>query len=300
MGTLYLVATPIGNLEDITLRALRVLRECALVATEDTRTTGRLLAHFNIEKPLISHYEHSKPAQLGRILAALETGDVALVSEAGTPLLSDPGYQLVQAAVEHGSPVISIPGPSALTAALPVSALPTDRFLYLGFLPRKAADRRRALANVARVQATLVFFEAPHRLKATLSDAVDSLGGQRRCAVCRELTKLHEEVWRGTLANALIEWRERKPRGEFTIVVEGAPEAGPWEADRVRSAMAALLAEGISRSEAARRVARQSGWAKSDVYSSLPNDAYSISSNPPKKPLDRPNASPHGPASEPG
>jgi 16S rRNA (cytidine1402-2'-O)-methyltransferase len=212
MGTLYLVATPIGNLEDITLRALRVLRECALVATEDTRTTGRLLAHFNIEKPLISHHGHSKPAQLGRILATLETGDVALVSEAGTPLLSDPGYQLVQATVERGSPVISIPGPSAITAALPVSALATDRFLYLGFLPRKSADRRRALAEVAGVQATLVFFEAPHRLKAALSDAAASLGGDRRCAVCRELTKLHEEVWRGTLANALAEWHERKPR----------------------------------------------------------------------------------------
>ncbi|UCC89402.1 MAG: 16S rRNA (cytidine(1402)-2'-O)-methyltransferase [Anaerolineales bacterium] len=273
MGTLYLVATPIGNLEDITLRALRVLRECELVATEDTRTTGRLLAHFNIEKPLISHHAHSKPAQLKQILATLEAGDVALVSDAGTPLLSDPGYELVQAAVERGAPVISIPGPSALTAALPLSALPTDRFMYLGFLPRPAADRRRALAEVASVQATLVFFEAPHRLRAALADAVDSLGGQRRCAVCRELTKLHEEVWRGTLADALFEWRERQPRGEFTIVVEGAPAPAPWDEDRVRSALADLLTKGISRSEAARRVARQSGWAKSDVYAAWPRGA---------------------------
>jgi len=266
MGTLYLVATPIGNLEDITLRALRVLRECSLVAAEDTRTTGRLLAHFDIQKPLISHYEHSQPAHQARILSALESGDVALVSEAGTPLFSDPGYELVQAARERGFSVIAVPGPSALTAALPLSGLPMDRFLYLGFLPRKAADRRRALAEVAGVRATLVFFEAPHRLRATLADAVDSLGSDRRCAVCRELTKLHEEVWRGTLSEALNEWRDREPRGEFTLVVEGAPQPGHWDESSVRSALSALKAEGMGRSEAARRVAQQSGWAKSDVY----------------------------------
>jgi 16S rRNA (cytidine1402-2'-O)-methyltransferase len=266
MGTLYLVATPIGNLEDITLRALRVLRECALVATEDTRTTGRLLAHFDIEKPLVSYYEHNKLARLERVLAALETGDVALVSEAGTPLVSDPGYELVQTVVERGFRVVPIPGPSALTAALPVSGLPTDRFLYLGFLPRKAADRRLALSGVAEVRATLVLFEAPHRLRSTLADAVGILGSDRRCAVCRELTKLYEEVWRGTLAGALAEWRDREPRGEFTLVVEGAPEPGPWDETQVRSALVALLAEGMGRSEAARRVAKQSGWAKSDVY----------------------------------
>lgn len=266
MGTLYLVATPIGNLEDITLRALRMLRECALVASEDTRTTGRLLAHFDIQKPLISHHEHSQPAGLERILATLETGDVALVSEAGTPLLSDPGYELLQAAIERGYPVVAVPGPSALTTALSVSGLPTDRFLYLGFLPRKGAERRRILAEVSQVRATLVFFEAPHRLRATLADAVEGLGGDRRCAVCRELTKLHEEVWRGTLADALAEWRQREPRGEFTLVVAGAPEPGPWDEESVRSALAACLAEGFSRSQAARRVARQSGWSKSDVY----------------------------------
>jgi 16S rRNA (cytidine1402-2'-O)-methyltransferase len=266
MGTLYLVATPIGNLEDITLRALRVLRDCVLVAAEDTRSTGRLLAHFDIKKPLLSHYEHSKPANRERILRALEGGDVALVSEAGTPLFSDPGYELVQAALEHGFAVVSIPGPSALTAALPLSGLPTDHFLYLGFLPRKAAERRRALAEVASVRTTLIFFEAPHRLRATLADAVDGLGGQRRCAVCRELTKLHEEVWRGTLSGALAEWRAREPRGEFTLVIEGAPEPGPWDESQVRDALSTLKAEGINRSEAARRVAQQSGWPKSEVY----------------------------------
>jgi 16S rRNA (cytidine1402-2'-O)-methyltransferase len=271
MGTLYLVATPIGNLEDITLRALRVLRECSLVAAEDTRTTRRLLAHFDIEKPLVSHHEHSKPANVERILTALDSGDVALTSEAGMPLFSDPGYELVQAAIERGFSVVSIPGPSALTAALPLSGLPMDRFLYLGFLPRKASDRRRALVDVAEVRATLVFFEAPHRVRATLADAVEGLGGDRRCTVCRELTKRHEEVWRGTLSGALTEWRDREPRGEFTLVVEGAPEPGPWDDSRVRAALSTLQAEGVSRSEAARRVARQSGWTKSDVYAIWPD-----------------------------
>jgi len=266
MGTLYLVATPIGNLEDITLRALQVLRGCSLIATEDTRITGRLLSHFEIDKPLISHHEHSQPAHIERILAALETGNVALLSEAGMPLFSDPGYELVRAAIERDFAVVSVPGPSALTAALPVSGLPLDRFLYLGFLPRRAIERRRALAEVAEVRATLVFFEAPHRLRATLSDAVERLGGRRRCAICRELTKLHEEVWRGTLGDALREWHEREPRGEFTLVVEGADKPSPWDVDRVRSAVTALLEEGTSHSDAARRVASQSGWTKRDVY----------------------------------
>ena len=270
MGTLYLIATPIGNLEDITLRALRVLRECSLVAAEDTRITGRLLAHFDIKKPLVSHYEHSKPANVERILLALQSGDVSLVSEAGMPLFSDPGYELVRAALEHGFPVVSIPGPSALTAALPLSGLPMDRFLYLGFLPRKASERRRVLNEVAEVRATLVFFEAPHRLRATLADAVDSLGGDRRCAVCRELTKLHEETWRGALSGALAEWQGREPRGEFTLIVEGASGAVSWDESKVQEALFTLQAEGIGRSEAARRVARQAGWAKSDVYAVWP------------------------------
>jgi len=249
-----------------------VLGECALIAAEDTRTTRRLLAHFDIKKPLVSHYEHSKSANVERILTALDSGDVALVSEAGMPLFSDPGFELVQATLEHGFPVVSIPGPSALTAALPLSGLPMDRFLYLGFLPRKASDRRRALTEVAEIRVTLVFFEAPHRLRATLDDAVHSLGGDRRCAICRELTKRHEETWRGTLSGAWAEWQGREPRGEFTLVVEGASEAGTWDEIRVREALFTLQAEGIGRSEAARRVARQSGWPKSDVYALWPTD----------------------------
>lgn len=266
MGTLYLVATPIGNLEDITLRALRVLRECDLVATEDTRSTGRMLAHFGIDKPLVSYFEHNKLKRMDRLLESLRNGAVALVSEAGTPVLSDPGYELVCAALELGIAVVPVPGPSSPIAALSVSGLPTDRFICLGFLPRRAAERRRQLEELAAERSTLIAFEAPHRLVAALADLEATLGGERRCAVCRELTKLHEEVWRGTLAGARAEWLTREPRGEFTLVVAGAGAPGRWEEDAVRTALAPLLAAGVSRSEAARQVARRSGWSKSAVY----------------------------------
>ena len=273
IGTLYLVATPIGNLEDITLRALRVMRECALIATEDTRSTGRLLDHFGIERPLISYFEHNKLTRLDRLLDTLEVGDVVLVSEAGTPVLSDPGYELVRTALERGVRVVPIPGPSSLTAALSVCGLPSDRFLFLGFLPRRSTERRRLLSEVARDRATLVLFEAPHRLPAALADMRDILGSDRRCAICRELTKLHEEVWRGSLNDAVAEWQQRQPRGEFTVVVAGAAPSAAWDEDHVRSTLATLLAEGLSHSEAARQVARQSGWSKSAVYALWPHQA---------------------------
>lgn len=266
MGTLYLVATPLGNLEDITLRALRILKQVSLVATEDTRTTGRLLKHFEISCPLVSYYEHNKLDRLERIMAALAQGDVALVSEAGTPLLSDPGFELVQAAIAQGFEVVSIPGPSAITAALPASGLPTDRFLFLGFLPRKAGERRRLLASVSAQPVTLIFFEAPHRLRATLADMVEVLGPARLAAVCREMTKLHEEIWRGTLAEALAEWQQREPRGEFTLIVAGAAPAAAWDQARVEAALAELLRAGVSPKMAARQVTTQSGWPKREVY----------------------------------
>lgn len=266
MPTLYLVATPVGNLEDITLRALRILRQVALIATEDTRTTGQLLKHFNIHCPLLSYYEHNKVTRLERVLAALEQGDVALVSEAGTPLFSDPGYELVLAAIERGFPVVSIPGPSALTAALPASGLPTDRFLFLGFTPRKAGERRRWLQEVATQPATLVCFEAPHRLRETLADLIDIFGGERRISVCRELTKLHEEIWRGTLAEAEQEWNQREPRGEFTLVIAGAPPAVTWTESQVEAALSKMTETGVSGKEAIRQVTDYSGWSKRDVY----------------------------------
>jgi 16S rRNA (cytidine1402-2'-O)-methyltransferase len=266
MGTLYLVATPVGNLEDITLRALRVLKEVSLIATEDTRTTGRLLKHFELKCPLVSYYEHNKLARLERVLDALNDGDVALVSEAGTPLLSDPGYELVRAAIERGFEVVSIPGPSAITAALPASGLPTDRFLFLGFLPRKAGERRRSLEGVKDQPATLVLYESPHRLKASLADMVDILGADRQLAVCRELTKLHEEIWRGTLTEALQEWRQREPRGEFTLVVAGAAPPSAWDEAQVVAVLNNLLLAGVTSKDAVRQVTAQSGWSRREVY----------------------------------
>jgi len=266
MGTLYIVPTPLGNLEDITLRAVRVLGQVDLIATEDTRTTGKLLKHLNISCPMVSYFEHSNASQRQRVLSALETGDVALVSEAGTPLLSDPGYVLVQAAIEQNITVVPLPGPSALTTALSASGLPTDQFYFFGFLPRKAGERKRLLAGMSSLTATLVLFESPHRLRNALVDMVDTLGGDRFVAVCRELTKLHEEIWRGTIAEAQKEWTEREPRGEFTLVVAGATLSSAWDKNRVILELEEALIAGATPKDAVRQVTDLSGWPKRDVY----------------------------------
>lgn len=266
MGTLYIVPTPVGNLEDITLRALRILAEVSLIATEDTRTSGRLLKHFGVTSPMVSYHEHSKDSRLEHVLTALEHGDVALVSEAGTPLLSDPGYKLVQAVIERGIKIVALPGPSAVTTALSVSGLPTDRFLFIGFLPRKRSDRRRALAEVKTVESTLVVFEAPHRLLAALQDMTELWGGERSVSICRELTKIHEEVWRGSLAQANQAWAERKLRGEFTLVVEGAGPQPSWDKARVKQALTRAVTAGATARDAVRVVTAQSGWPKREVY----------------------------------
>ncbi len=223
MPTLYVVATPIGNLEDLSERALRVLREVRLIAAEDTRTTRKILARHGIATPLVSFHEHNKASRLPALLDALAESDVALVSDAGTPLVSDPGYELVVEAVRRGYRVSPVPGPSAVTAALAVAGLPADQFVFLGFLPRDKKARTRLLTEVARQPRTIVAFEAPHRLRASLADVVQALG-DRRMAVCRELTKLYEEVFRGTPREALEHFTQ--PRGEFTLVIEGgAPSA---------------------------------------------------------------------------
>lgn len=278
MGTLYVVGTPIGNLEDITLRALRVLREVSLIAAEDTRTARKLLARYDIATPLISYFEHNKLARLDQIMAALRKGDVALISEAGMPGISDPGYELIRAALAAGAEVTPVPGPSAPLTALVVSGLPTDRFLYLGFLPRRRVERRRLLQSVAHEPGTLVAFEAPHRLRDALNDLLDILG-DRPLAVCRELTKLHEEVWRGTIAEAAARLDEGKPRGEFTLVIGGAERGGKvahWDAERVRAAVASLVADGVPRPAAIRAVARLSGWRKRDVYALMLADQKNV------------------------
>ncbi|MCB9077675.1 MAG: 16S rRNA (cytidine(1402)-2'-O)-methyltransferase [Anaerolineaceae bacterium] len=266
MGTLYIVPTPLGNLEDITLRALRILGEVSLIATEDTRTTGRLLKHYNIQGRMISHHEHSRPAQLDQLLAALVEGDVALVSEAGTPLLSDPGYELVRLAIQRGINVVSLPGPNAITTALAASGLPPYPFLFAGFLPRKEAERRHFLQSLATQPATLVFFESPHRFQNTLTTMAEILGADRSLAVGRELTKLYEEIWRGTLAEAVIAWANREVRGEITLVVAGAAPPAEWDQAQVETALAQAFAAGKTSKEAIDQVKTQSGWPKREVY----------------------------------
>jgi 16S rRNA (cytidine1402-2'-O)-methyltransferase len=267
MGTLFLVATPIGNLEDVSARALRVLREAALIAAEDTRETRKLLAHFGVHTPLLAYHEHNKLTRLKAVLAALARADVALVSDAGTPALNDPGYELVRAALAAGHEVTPVPGPSAPIAALVASGLPTDRFFYMGYLERRGAARRTQLAGVAALEATLVALEAPHRLLQALGDIRDVLG-ERQMAVARELTKLHEEILRGQVSDVLAHFARQAPRGEVTLVIAGAPAAAAatWDEARVRTALQARVAAGEAATQAAAAVAKESGWTRRTVY----------------------------------
>lgn len=272
MGILYLVATPIGNLEDISARALRILGEARLIAAEDTRHTRKLLSHFGIHTPMISYHEHNKLTRLDEVLAALAQGDVALVSDAGTPALNDPGYELVGAAIAAGYTVSPIPGPTAPIAALVASGLPTDAFLYLGYLPRKAAERRNLLAQVASMPFTLIFLETPHRLMGALEDMQSKLG-DRPCAIARELTKLHEEIYRGSLGEALRHFGAQKPRGEFTIVVAGSSiqQEPRWTEEKLRSTLQSGLDQGESPSNLAKRIASKSGWSRREIYRMIAN-----------------------------
>ena len=222
MGTLYVVATPIGNLDDMTFRAVRILREVALIAAEDTRKSGRLLKHFEIDTPMTSYFEHNKLAKLERVLQTLRTADVALISDAGTPGISDPGYKLVRAALDAGCEVIPVPGCSAIITALSASGLPSDRFTFLGFLPRKAKERKTVLQQVAKAPETLIFYEAPHRIRETVDTLVQVFGPERQAVLARELTKRFEEFWRGDLAETAGYLATHTPRGEFTVLVAGA------------------------------------------------------------------------------
>lgn len=266
VGTLYLVATPIGNLEDITYRALRIFNQVNLIAAEDTRQTRKLLTHYKIKTSLTSYYEHNKLSKVENILAALMQGDVALVSDAGTPGLNDPGYELVRAALDAGHTVSPVPGPSAPIAALVASGLPTNAFLYLGYLPRKSGERRRALAGVVELPYTLIFLEAPHRLLPTLQDCLEVFG-DRQAGIARELTKLHEEIFRGKLSAAIDHFTEPPPRGEFTLVLAGsAPSGERWPEERLRAVLNELLARGEAPARIASQVAEQSGWPRREVY----------------------------------
>ncbi len=263
MPALYVVATPIGNLEDVSLRALRTLRQVKLIAAEDTRKTKRLLVRYDIKTPLTSYHEHNKRLKLDYILARLEDGDVALVAEAGTPGMSDPGYELIVAANQRGMPVIPIPGPSAVITALLISGLPTDRFTYIGFLPHKASARQRLLESVANEAGTIVAFETPHRLAVALKDILLTLG-DRRAAVCRELTKLHEEVFRGTISQAIEHFTE--PRGEFTLVIEGRKKDRPQTSADIERQLYDLHLTGTSAKEAIARVSGETGLSRKELY----------------------------------
>jgi 16S rRNA (cytidine1402-2'-O)-methyltransferase len=264
MPSLYIVATPIGNLEDISLRALRILGEVKLIAAEDTRKTKRLLGKYDIRTPVTSYHEHNKLTKLDYILGCLEGGDVALVSDAGMPGMSDPGYELVVAASRRGIPVIPIPGPSIIVTALAVSGLPTGKFIYLGFLPRKASSRRHLLESVADEYGTIVVLEAPHRLLAALDDMLLTLG-DRKMAVCRELTKIHEEVFRGTVSQAVAHFTE--PRGEFTLVIEGKAEKDkPQLTEDIEKQLHNMRLSGMTAKEAIARVAGETGLPRRALY----------------------------------
>jgi 16S rRNA (cytidine1402-2'-O)-methyltransferase len=266
VGTLYVVGTPIGNLEDITLRALRILKEVSLIAAEDTRRARVLTKHYDIDTPTTSYFEGNKLTKLSTVFEVLDGGDVALISEAGMPGLSDPGYELLQTAIQRGYPVVPIPGPTAPVTALVVSGLPTDSFVFLGYLPRRQGRRRSLLADVARQQRTLIAFETPHRLRQSLED-LETVLGDRPLALCREMTKVYEEIWRGTVSEARATFEEHEPRGEFTVVIGGASaEEQRWDEKQVRAALDDLLAQGMRRPDAAKRVAELSGWDRSAVY----------------------------------
>jgi 16S rRNA (cytidine1402-2'-O)-methyltransferase len=266
-GALVLVATPIGNLGDLSPRAVDALRDADVIACEDTRKTGRLLAHAGVtDKRLLAVHDHNEASQARSILTLLDRGrNVAVVTDAGTPGISDPGGRLAAAVAAAGGEVTVVPGPSALVAALVVSGLSTARFIFEGFLPRKGGDRSERLAALAREPRTMVLYEAPHRLAATLADLAERCGPLRQVAVIRELTKLHEEVWRGTLAGALERARAAPPRGEHVLVVAGAPVSVPGEAE-VEAALEARLSSGQTAKEAVAEVAGELKVPKRRVY----------------------------------
>jgi 16S rRNA (cytidine1402-2'-O)-methyltransferase len=271
-GCLYLVATPIGNLEDITVRAVRVLKEADLIACEDTRHTQKLLQHYGIHKELISYHEHNELTRASELVIQLEEGaQVALVSDAGTPVVSDPGHRLVALCLRHHIPVVPIPGPSAFVAALAASGMPTEEFLFIGFLPARVGPRRKKLAELKSEPRALVLYEAPHRLADTLADAAEILGG-RSAVVAREITKIHEEFLRGTLGELRDAARQREPRGEITLLIgpETEEQARVVHAVSLRKRVEQLEAElGLDRKAALKQAARERGLGKREAYKQL-------------------------------
>jgi len=274
-GVLYIVATPIGNLADISERALKVLSKVDFIAAEDTRNSMRLLTHFGISKPLISYYEHNKREKGEEIVSRLKCGEsCALITDAGTPAISDPGEDLVRLCAERSVEVTSVPGACAMITALTLSALPTARFVFEGFLPVTKKERNQRLEALAREERTFILHEAPHKLRTTLSDLRQTLGDNRKIAICRELTKLNEEIFRTTLAQACDAYAEREPRGEYVLVIDGAEQGSvqsaqinAWESPE--AALEHFLSQGMSRNDAIKAAAKSFGVTRNQFYSML-------------------------------
>jgi 16S rRNA (cytidine1402-2'-O)-methyltransferase len=268
-GTLYLVGTPIGNLEDISFRAVRILKTVDLIAAEDTRHTNKLLQHYQINNSTISYHEHNQLSRLDELLTHLqENKTIALVSDAGMPGISDPGYDLIKACIEAKIAVVPIPGANAAIAGLIASGLLTDRFVFEGFLPIKDRDRKERLDLLQNETRTVIFYEAPHRLQSTLQDFFAVFSGDRHIVLARELTKLHEEFWRGTITEAIAVYNTRQPKGEFTLIVEGAEISKTLiiSEEQIKQEIQQLMKQGISRSQASRQLAKIISRSRQEIY----------------------------------
>ncbi len=280
-GNLYIVGTPIGNLEDISFRAIKILQNCDAIAAEDTRHTGKLLHHFQITTPQISYHDHNEQQRIPEIIEQLQAGKaIALVTDAGMPGISDPGYQLVKACVEAKIIVVPIPGASAAIAALSAAGLPTERFVFEGFLPTKGKVRQERLELLSSETRTLIFYEAPHRLRQTLDDLAATFGENRWLVLARELTKLHEEFWRGTIGEAVAHYLQHHPQGEFTLVVGGAQLVKPeFSEEELKAELVKLFSQGISRSQASRQLAKTTALPRQRLYQLALNIEFKFASN---------------------
>lgn len=268
MGTLYVVETPIGNLEDMTFRAIKILQSVDVIAAEDTRHTGKLLQHFQIKTPQLSYHEHNRNDRLPELLSRLSDGKaIALVTDAGMPGISDPGYELVKACIEAGIEVVPIPGATAGITALSASGLPTDRFVFEGFLPASGRERQQRLESLQVESRTLIFYESPHRLRETLQDLAQYLAGNRNIVLARELTKLHEEFWRGSIEDAIAHYNQHEPKGEFTLIVAGAQVEQPvLSEEALKAELEQIMAQGVSRSQASRQLAQLTKLPRRQLY----------------------------------
>ncbi|MCL2923411.1 MAG: 16S rRNA (cytidine(1402)-2'-O)-methyltransferase [Trichodesmium sp. MAG_R04] len=267
-GTLYIVGTPIGNLEDTTFRTIKTLQKVDLIAAEDTRHTGKLLQHFQIKTILLSYHQHNEKSRISELIEKLNQGKtIALVTDAGMPGISDPGYELVKACVEANISLVPIPGVTASITALCASGLPTNKFIFIGFLPTKIKLREEQLEKVSNSLETIVLYESPYRILQTLEDLANILGENRKIVLARELTKLHEEFWRGTVGQAIIHYQNNQPKGEFTLVIAGAePELLVLSEDTIKQELQELLAQGISRSQASRQLSKKINLSRRKIY----------------------------------